>query len=88
MRSLSSGKSRLNPQDYENKIQQINSLGGKEKEKKKNRHQHFLFFKKGWELFKDEDISTNADAIKAILKRSTSIDNLASRAASSIKDTT
>lgn len=87
VRSLSSGKSQLNPQDYENKIQQMNFLGGKKK-KKKNRHQHFLFFRKGWELFKDEDISPNADAIKVILKRSTSIDNLASWAASSIKDTT
>lgn len=53
---------------------------------KNPRHQHFPFFKKPWELFKDEDISPNADAIKVILKRSTSIDNLASWAASSIKD--
>lgn len=33
VRSLTSGKSRLNPQDYENKIQQISFLGGKKKTK-------------------------------------------------------
>lgn len=60
------------------KFNKLISSEERKRKRKENRHQHFVFFRKGWELFKDEGISPNADAIKVILKRSTSIDNLAS----------
>lgn len=47
VRSLSSGKRRLNPQDYENKIQQINFLGGKKKKKKRKQTPAFSVLQKG-----------------------------------------